>query len=129
METLINKDVLPEKFISEIAVVHDNHCVIRSNIRNMDDINECVRLFGEKTNTKWNSRIIIFNNIYFFILVFTLFFYIGIIITYYINLIKYISVTNAFLFSAFLGNTFYIHYVNLCGSLPVNRTAIGVRAY
>ena len=37
---MITKDVLPEKFISEIAVVHDNQYIIRSNFRNIDDVNE-----------------------------------------------------------------------------------------
>lgn len=54
----ISESSLPTQFENVFCKNHSNkHTVcIRSNLKTMEDINSWVAMFGQQTNTQWNSR-------------------------------------------------------------------------
>lgn len=57
MELKIDYSVLPKSYENIILLQSKDMTFIRSNISNMDDINEWVKIFQHNTNTQWLVRL------------------------------------------------------------------------
>ncbi|KAG8174843.1 hypothetical protein JTE90_010878 [Oedothorax gibbosus] len=47
---------LPKSFINQLVSKSENVLNIRSNVKNIEDINKWVKEYGDITNTQWNAR-------------------------------------------------------------------------